>query len=42
MSKSTVARFKVLIAFLLHLHNVIIRETKNVKNFTKRGKCLSC
>ena len=38
MTKSNVASAKVINEFFIHLHIVIIREIKNVKNITKRRK----
>ena len=38
MIKSTVASAKVILVFFIHLHTVKIRETKNVRKITKRGK----
>ena len=33
-----VANAKVIIAFFMHLHIVIIRDVKNLKNITKKRK----
>ena len=36
--KSIVANAKVMIAFFMHLHIVIINDVKNVRNIIKRRK----
>ena len=41
MIKSIVASVKVIITVFIHLQIVRIRETRNVKNITKRRKSFS-